>query len=278
MKQATLRLSILLLIAGIFACNSGNKEENNAEGVETTTEVPSEETTSDISITPLESPAFDDAMLEMTAPKENAENISAGAVDFSYNVKNYELGAQTSDAANKNLANSDKGQHIHLILNNNPYSAHYEPNFTKDLEEGHYVALSFLSRSYHESVKTYGASNVRQFTVGRETQDNERVDLSAPHMFYSRPKGSYAGKDAERILLDFYLLNTDLSADGNKVRATINGQEFMIDKWQPYIIEGHKIEEMTVKLELLDANGELIPSPYNPVERTITLEEGNPAM
>lgn len=49
----------------------------------------------------------------------------------------------------------------------------------------------------------------------------------------------------------------------------------MIDKWQPFFIEGAEMGEMSIKLELLDAKGELIPSPFNPVERTVTLEEGD---
>ena len=274
MKKATIRFSILFAMAAIFACNTGNKEEK-AENEDKSIEKKTEDSASSISLTPVESPEFDDSMLEMLSPMENETNLEPGAVKFSYNVKNYELATQTIDADIKNCANSPKGQHIHLILNNEPYSAHYEAEFTKDLEEGHYVALSFLSRSYHESVKSYGAANIRQFTVGRAPEDQEIADLSDPHMFYSRPKGTYTGKDAQKVLLDFYLLNTELSEEGNKVRATINGEEFMLDKWQPYFIEGAEMGEMTIKLELLDAKGELIPSPFNPVERTVTLKEGD---
>lgn len=274
MKKATIRFSILFAMATIFACSTGNKEEK-AENEDQSTEEKSQESVSSISLTPVESPEFDDSMLEMLSPMENKTNIEPGPVKFSYNVKNYELATQTIDADVKNCANSPKGQHIHLILNNQPYSAHYESEFTKDLEEGHYVALSFLSRSYHESVKSYGAANIRQFTVGKEPSGQEIADLSDPHMFYSRPKGTYTGKDAQKVLLDFYLLNTELSEEGNKVRATINGEEFMLDKWQPYFIEGAEMGEMTIKLELLDAKGELIPSPFNPVERTVTLEAGD---
>jgi len=32
----------------------------------------------------------------------------------------------------------------------------------------------------------------------------------------------------------------------------------MLDKWQPYFIQGHEIGEMAIKLELLDAEGNLI--------------------
>ncbi|WKK86974.1 phosphopeptide-binding protein [Marivirga arenosa] len=275
MKKATIRFTFLFAIATIFACSTGNKEEKAQTEEENTEFKDVEETTSKIMLTPVESPQFDDSMLEMLSPMENEVIAEAGAIDFSYNVKNYELGTQTIDADIKNCANSGKGQHIHLILNNQPYTAHYEAEFTKDLEEGHYVALSFLSRSYHESVKSYGAANIRQFTVGREPNEDEVADLSAPHMFYSRPKGTYVGKDAEKVLLDFYLLNTDLALDGNTVRATINGQEFMLDKWQPYFIEGAEMGEMTVKLELLDKEGNLVDSPFNPVERTVMLKEGD---
>jgi hypothetical protein len=274
MKKATIRFSILFAMAAIFACSTANKEEKT-ETEDNSMEEKTDSSVSSISLTPVESPEFDDSMVEMLSPMENETNLEPGAVKFSYNVKNYELATQTIDADIKNCANSPKGQHIHLILNNQPYSAHYEAEFTKDLEEGHYVALSFLSRSYHESVKSYGAANIRQFTVGKEPSGQEIADLSDPHMFYSRPKGTYTGEDAKKVLLDFYLLNTELSEEGNKVRATINGEEFMIDKWQPFFIEGAEMGEMSIKLELLDAKGELIPSPFNPVERTVTLEEGD---
>ena len=179
----------------------------------------------------------------------------------------------TEGAHEKMIANSEKGQHIHLILNNNPYDALYETNYQKELEEGHYVELSFLSRSYHESIKNPDAYVLRQFTVGNA--ENKNVDLNAPHMFYSRPKGEYTGKDTEKIMLDFYLVNTELSENGNKVRATINGQEFMINEWKPYYISGLPMGENTIKLELLDANGNLVQSPFNPVTRTITLKGGD---
>ena len=91
-------------------------------------------------------------------------------------------------------------------------------------------------------------------------------------MFYSRPKGEYTAKDAEKIILDFYLVNTDLSKDGKKVRATNNGSPFLITKWMPYTMQGLQEGENTIKLELLDENGELVKSPFNPVERTITIK------
>ncbi len=268
MKRTIYQTLFLTVGVLLFACSNS---QNSETGVEVTEEAVPEITP--ITLTEVGSPDFPDSGLEMLSPGE-AEEVTS-EVSFNYEIKNYQLGAQTLDAEVKKCANSAKGQHIHLILNNEPYTAHYEPGFEMELQPGHYVALSFISRSYHESLKHYGAYNLRQFTVGPTDQDLQEADLDAPHMFYSRPKGTYTGSDTERVLLDFYLVNTDLAADGNKVRATINGTEFLLDQWKPMFIEGMPMGENTIKLELLDNQGNSVPGPFNTVERTITLQQDN---
>ena len=81
------------------------------------------------------------------------------------------------------------------------------------------------------------------------------------------------GNDTKKVMLDFYLVNTTLSGDGNKVRATINGSAFTIDQWLPHTIEGLPMGESTIKLELIDKDGNVVPGPFNTVERKITLKE-----
>mgnify|MGYP003326918448 FL=1 len=98
------------------------------------------------------------------------------------------------------------------------------------------------------------------------------VDLSSEFLFYSRPKGTYKGEDTNKLLLDFYLVNTKISPDGNKVKATIQETEFIIDEWAPYFIEGLPKGEISIKLELVDVNGNLIDNPFNPSERNVILE------
>ncbi|MBX9851657.1 MAG: hypothetical protein K2X86_07835 [Cytophagaceae bacterium] len=227
----------------------------------------------DIRLLPLKgSPEFSDAVLELNAPSENSKQKSGEPVSFKYEVKNYKLrGSKTPNPSCNQCNESKDGQHIHLIFNNEPYIAVYKPDTTLNLKDGHYVALSFLSRSYHESLKHFEAADIRQFTVGNAKAKS--VDLSKPMLFYSRPKGEYKGQFAKRILLDFYLVNNQLSADGNKVRATINGNEFLINKWQPYVIEGLPMGENIIKLELIDKDGKLVDGPFNSIERKITLIE-----
>jgi hypothetical protein len=184
---------------------------------------------------------------------------------FSFDVSDYILGMQSIKDFDYTLANSKKGQHIHFIVNNGPYSAHYSESFTKKLDEKNNIILAFLSRSFHESVKNSNAYVLTQ-------TGNEKIDLTDEFLFYSRPKGTYKGVDTEKLLLDFYLVNTNLSSTGNKVKATIQDTEFIIEEWAPYYIEGLPKGEIKIKLELIDASGNLIDSPFNPSNRTVILE------
>ena len=269
MKKLFLVLSVPLFSCFLYACSSSSTSETVATDT-TVIEEPS------VTLSPAPgSPEYADAMVEITGPTEGQTLPSGDSVAFSYNVTNYELGEATPDASQKPLANSGKGQHVHLILNNDPYHAIYQPEgFKLALDDGHYVALSFLSRSYHESVKNPEAYKVVQFAVG--DGETEEVDLSAPMLFYSRPKGTYTGKDAETVLFDFYLVNTEIGAGGNQVRVTVNGDTtMMIDEWKPFVLEGLPMGDNTVKVELVDSNGDLVESPFNSEERTFTLEGGS---
>lgn len=198
--------------------------------------------------------------------------IDTGKAEFKFKVENYTLGAQTPDADQKMCANSAKGQHIHFILDNQPYTASYAPDVTTSLKPGHHVLLAFLSRSYHESLKAKNAFVVKEFDAGKKGID--QFDAKAPQIFYSRPKGEYVGKkETQKVMLDFYLINCELSAKGYKVRATINGNEFMLDKWEPYFMEGLPMGDNRVKLELLDKTDKPVPCAFNGVERTFKLKE-----
>ena len=87
------------------------------------------------------SPEYVNAKLSLEEPIINEDGY-----EFSFDVINYELGMQTLKNFDYQLANSAKGQHIHFIVNNGPYSAHYEDTFTKQFKESSNVILAFLSR------------------------------------------------------------------------------------------------------------------------------------
>lgn len=254
----------------LIAVSCQPKKAENEEVMVEEIEVSAPET---ISIEKFEdSPAYSSSSLKLVKP-DNMTIAKAGEVDFTFEVGDYELGAQTEkNGMAANLANSGNGQHIHFILDNEPYSAHYEPEFKREMPEGTHYLVAFLSRSYHESVKNDNSFIAKKLVVG-SASDDMGVDFEEPTLIYSRPKGEYSGADTENLLLDFFLLNTTLSESGNKVRATINGQEFMITEWAPYVIKGLPKGEVTIKLELLDAEGNLIPGGFNEVTRTVTLKD-----
>ncbi len=211
------------------------------------------------------SPAYENSSLTIGEITGDGENFT-----FSFNINNYELGIQTVNEFNYNLANSAKGQHIHFIVNNGPYSAHYSEKFDTKILDDNSIILAFLSRSHHESVKNPNAYILKQLG------EVNNVNLENEFLFYSRPKGTYSGSDTEKLLLDFYLVNTDISPDGNKVRITIaqNQQtnKFLVDQWEPYYIEGLEKGEVSITLELINNDGELIKSPFNPSSRKVFLE------
>ena len=90
------------------------------------------------------SPEYVNAKLSLQEPIINEDGY-----EFSFNVDQYELGLQTLKDFEYSLANSAKGQHIHFIVNNDPYSAHYNEKFSKKLEGDSNVILAFLSRIYN---------------------------------------------------------------------------------------------------------------------------------
>jgi hypothetical protein len=175
------------------------------------------------------------------------------------------------------------GPHLHFILDNQPYQAIYDPdqpiNLT-DLSPGSHTIRLFASRPWHESFKNEGAYAQTTFHVFTKTATNHPLP-DQPLLTYSRPEGTYG---AEPILLDFYLNNVPLHLIAQedpdddildwKIRCTVNGTSFVLDKWQPIYLKGFKPGQNWVQLELLDEKGNLFPNVFNDTVRLIHYEPG----
>lgn len=249
-----------LMLMFAFACGEAATETEQAEE-----QAETETTEEAIAISPM--PATKDypgaAITGMTY-----EN-STFNFEYEGGENGYELAAQTPDAEQLMCANSGKGQHIHLIVNNEPYAAKYAANFEYELPDGEHHLLAFLSRSYHESIKHPEAAKAMQVTIA-DGAITESADIAEPMLFYSRPKGSYAGDDAKRVMLDFYPLNVELG-DAYQVKVEVGGQSFMVDEWRPYFLENLPVGDHTVTLTLVDGAGNPVDAPLNPVSREITI-------
>lgn len=273
MKAKMFFLLMAITMQSLFFASCGNEPANTtdtdaAAAVDTTAQqaVPVE----GIQLTPFPaSPEFPKATLTFGYEKGK----------FIFHMLNYQLKQQTPDAPQKMCANSKDGQHIHLIIDNGPYEAIYEPTFTKEIQDGTYYMLAFLGRSYHESIKSKEAGMAFKAVVKDGSILNGPF-VEEKMLFYSRPKGKYIGKaETDKVMLDFYLTNVTLSPDGYKVKVLVNGEkEFTVDEWKPYFIEGLPMGDNKIKLTLVDKDGKTVDTPYNPVERVFTLlEDPTPA-
>ena len=164
-----------------------------------------------------------------------------------------------------------KGNHIHVILDNEPYEAYYEldqPFELRNVAEGKHTLRVFASRPWHESYKNAGAFQMVTFTVkgggdaskptttnsgqtvaapansnaaatpptreGKDVAPSKAgdIDPTKPLLTYSRPKGEYKGEDADPIMIDFWLSNARLKGDGGEYRI-----RYIIDDDEPRFID-----------------------------------------
>jgi hypothetical protein len=213
---------------------------------------------------------------------------------------------------------TQKGNHIHVILDNQPYEAYYElgqPFELRNLSEGKHTLRVFPSRPWHESYKNDGAFQMVEFTVkgggdaGKPTTTNSgakmanpaqtdgasaspaparegkdyspsqagSVDRTKPLLTYSRPKGEYKAADADPVMIDFWLMNAKLQGDGGdyRVRYSVdNGEAKFLDKWEPIWLSGWINGKHSVKLELVDKDGNVVDNGgYNSTTREITISK-----
>ncbi len=272
-----MRLLVLSILCSAFiltSCGTKSNSEKNAAQTEENSAAESvsaenailDENGGDIKLIPFgESPSYDNAIIESLEYKDG---------NFTYTIPEgeYKLGEQTSDADIKMCANSAKGQHIHLIIDDQPYYSFYTPTFEKTIMNGKHYILTFLSRSYHESIKTPDAHRAMQVEV-KDNNFASVAPINQPMIFYSRPKGTYVGDDTKKVMLDFYPIKAELGKDAYKVKVDINNKaSFTLTEWQPYYIVGLPMGVNNITLSLIDSDGELVDSPLNKVSRRIVLK------
>ena len=253
-------LCLLTLILGLMACKSDNKADATTDDGAMVDATPKKYTVTPFS----QSTQYPDAKLSNMS-------YTDGTFNFDVTSSSYKLGEQTPDKDAKMCANSAKGQHIHLIVDAKPYSAQYTSNFEHEVGNGKHNLLAFLSRSYHESIKTTDAHIAQSVTV----EDGSIVsseDITDPMLFYSRPKGTYVGDDTKKVMVDFYPINVELG-DEYKVKLQINGEVTMIDTWQPYYVENLPMGQNTIGIALVYPDGSPVAGEQTSILQTITLRE-----
>ncbi len=173
------------------------------------------------------------------------------------------------------------GPHVHVTLDGQEYKPLYnlsESLTFESLTPGTHTIRAFASRPWHESFKNEGAYAQVTFHVYAKTGENT-PNPQLPLLTYSRPVGTYG---AEPILLDFYLRNAplhiaaleDSDISDWQIRATVNGQSFLMENWQPLYLKGFKPGQNWVKLEFLDCSGNLVANQFNSTVHLIDYQPG----
>lgn len=278
-KLLTFGLSSAILLASCGQSGTKSETTTATDTTKTATTTPA----APIGLKPVgNSPEFPDAQLSIASVSATKQGNDSAKVTFNFTVKNYTLGMQTADTGSKLCNNSAKGQHIHFILDEQPYTALYEPKNEVTLANNseHYL-MAFLSRSYHESLKNKGAALVYHFKIDDKGKLVKMDDPKTPMVFYSRPKGDYIGKDMTNVLLDFYVWNTNLSADGYKVKADVTPENgtaasFTISDWKSNFLNNLPQGKTKVTLTLLDKDGKAVEGPNTTISRSINLSADEP--
>jgi hypothetical protein len=240
---------ILILILTLVGCSGSNSEQkidskqdstiqskislDKAQIIEPITDSEIKTYSKDgIILTEIKAENYNNATLTL-ATKQFKEGVN----DLSFNIENI---------SNYNIA---------FLENNYTLSFFNSTHFKKEFLYGNNVFLAFLTDQNKLSVKKNNAHLLKNVIIG----DMETLfKMNQPHLFYYLPQ-----PETSNPILDFYLVNTSISATENKVKVTINSTEFIIDKWAAYTIKGLTKTNNTIRIQLIDKNGNLIDGPFN---------------
>ncbi|MCB0650080.1 MAG: hypothetical protein KDC85_02320 [Saprospiraceae bacterium] len=268
MKTYLLLPILLVLLFASCSRTANNNETDNSLSVNKASDEQSTTSEEEYKLVPAPvSTKYDDAKLESMTYKN-------GRFVFKYSGTDFKLGEQTPDASQMMCANSAQGQHIHLIIDDQPYTAHYTPEFDYTIPDGDHIILAFLSRSYHESIKN-GKAYIAQRVTVKNGSFVKAEDIKEPMLFYSRPKGNYVGEqETNKVLLDFFVINAELGDGKYSVAVDVNHQlTNYLKEWRPYYIENLPMGKNIIKLIFMDARDEPVNSPYNPIIRSFNLSK-----
>ena len=211
--------------------------------------------------------SLDAASLSLDTMIVSQDSAGNAMTTLVFDVENYMLGMPSQHSDSMHLANSSGGQHIHLIVEDKPYEAHYTNTITVEGDLTSKVFLAFLSRSYHLSLK-HDAAHYLHIPANRSD-----INPTDPMLFASRPKGAYKGQDAESVLLDFFVINANMPKSGYEVVVKINGESVArLSEWMPYVMSGLPTGEYVLDLELQGKTGEKLGGMYATASQNFSIQ------
>lgn len=145
----------------------------------------------------------------------------------------------------------------------------------RPLEPGSHRLTVYAARPWGEAVKGPGAQ--RQIRLHRVAANPlGQPAPGSPQLIAVSPRGTAA---ATPLLLDWLLLEAPLqnlrSGDASwRLRVSINGDSFLVDRQTPLWLEGWRTGSNAVQLDLLDGLGEPLNPPFNSLVGEVILQPG----
>jgi hypothetical protein len=214
-------------------------------------------------------------------PYQPQVKIIAPKADEILPEDNFTVSLQVKDLPIYKDSKLELGSHLDVILDNQPYAEVYDlnqPLKVTNLSPGTHTLRVFASRPWNESFKNADAYAQTTFHVLTKTDENN-PSPNLPLITYSPSQGTYG---AEPILLDFYLTNAPLQLTAKndpkntlgdwRIRCTINGESFILDRWESIYLKGWKVGKNWVKLDFLDGEGKPVKNVFNNSVRTIVYQ------
>jgi hypothetical protein len=158
------------------------------------------------------------------------------------------------------------GPHLHLLLDRVPTQSVYDlnsPIILSNLTPGTHTLQVLANKPWHESWKNPEAFTQVTFHVLAKSTDSPNP--RATQLISVQP----IEFGAEPWLLDFYLANAPSHSDPQhplrqvndwRVRTTINDQSFEVNRGQPIYLRGLRPGVNVLKLEYLNAQGQVADS------------------
>lgn len=164
------------------------------------------------------------------------------------------------------------GYNLHFKLDDEPFHVQYRGSFAhvfRNVTPGTHTVRMYIANSLHEAVP--GTLSTVTFSVAHPDGANAVVP-DQPYITWNLPQGEYIGADATNITLDFLLTNAALAPGGLQVAYYVGGRRFLIqDNCHIRHIKNLEPGLHRIRIELQDANGDLVPGPFNSGERVIAV-------
>ena len=146
-----------------------------------------------------------------------------------------------------------------------------------DLRPGSHRITVYAARPWGEAVKAPGAST--QIRVHRVARNAAELPASgSAQLIAASPDAQQA---MEPVLIDWLLLDAPLQnlrgGDARwRLRISVNGDSFLVDRQTPLWLKGFKRGSNAVQLELLDGRGDPLNPPFNSVVREVVIGSSGP--